>query len=149
MRFFGNIEAKADAKGRLFLPASFRKILASESQEKLYMRKDLFQPCLVLYPETVWNAEIDRIKQKADRFNSRNYMLLRQFMTDVEEIKLDSNGRLLINKRYLAMAGINQDVRFIGMDETIEIWAKESVEEPFMNNEEFAKALEQIMTEQQ
>ena len=25
MRFLGNIEAKADAKGRAFLPATFRK----------------------------------------------------------------------------------------------------------------------------
>ena len=27
MRFLGNIEAKTDAKGRVFLPAQFRKIL--------------------------------------------------------------------------------------------------------------------------
>lgn len=28
MRFLGNIEAKADAKGRAFLPATFRKSIA-------------------------------------------------------------------------------------------------------------------------
>ena len=57
MRFLGNIEAKTDAKGRVFLPAIFRKVLQAASEESLVMRKDVFQPCLVLYPESVWNEE--------------------------------------------------------------------------------------------
>ena len=31
MRFLGNIEAKTDAKGRAFLPATFRKVLAKKT----------------------------------------------------------------------------------------------------------------------
>ena len=50
MRFLGNIEAKTDAKGRAFLPANFRKILQVSGEEKLVLRKDVFQPCLVIYP---------------------------------------------------------------------------------------------------
>ena len=50
MRFLGNIEAKTDAKGRAFLPASFRKILQVSGEENLVLRKDVFQPCLVVYP---------------------------------------------------------------------------------------------------
>ena len=33
MRFLGNSEAKTDAKGRVFLPAVFRKQLQAASQE--------------------------------------------------------------------------------------------------------------------
>ena len=40
MRFLGNIEAKIDAKGRAFLPASFRKVLQAEKEERLVLRKD-------------------------------------------------------------------------------------------------------------
>ena len=54
MRFLGNIEAKLDAKGRVFLPAAFRKVLQGAGEQGLVMRKDVFQPCLVLYPESVW-----------------------------------------------------------------------------------------------
>ena len=43
------------------------------------------------------------------------------------------------------MAGIQSDVRFIGMDNTIEIWAKEKAEQPFMNPEEFSEALQDIL----
>ena len=53
LRFLGNIEAKADAKGREFIPATFRKQLQIASEERLIMRKDVFQDCLTLYPESV------------------------------------------------------------------------------------------------
>ena len=43
IRFLGNIEAKADAKGRVFIPAQFRRQLQSGSEDKLIMRKDVFQ----------------------------------------------------------------------------------------------------------
>ena len=49
MRFLGNIEAKMDTKGRAFLPATFRKVLQGGGDERLVLRKDVFQPCLVLY----------------------------------------------------------------------------------------------------
>ena len=50
MRFLGNIEAKTDAKGRAFLPAVFRKVLNASGEESLVLRKDIFEPCLVLSP---------------------------------------------------------------------------------------------------
>ena len=50
MRFAGNIEAKTDAKGRAFLPSCFRKQFSNAGEVRLIMRKDIFQPCLVLYP---------------------------------------------------------------------------------------------------
>ena len=94
MRFLGNSEAKTDAKGRVFLPAIFRKQLQVAAED-----------CLTL----------------------------------------DSNGRFLIPKRYLKLAHINQEVRIIGMDDTIEIWSKELVEKPFMDPEDFTRELEAIM----
>ena len=63
MRFLGNIEAKTDAKGRVFLPAVFRKELQAFCEERLVLRKDIFQSCLVLYPESVWNQQIDILRQ--------------------------------------------------------------------------------------
>ena len=39
MRFLGNIEAKVDAKGRVFLPSVFRKILQSGGEERIVLRK--------------------------------------------------------------------------------------------------------------
>ena len=37
--------------------------------------------------------------------------------------------------------------RFLGVDETIEIWAKEKLEKPLVEPEEFASKLQQLMGE--
>ena len=139
MRFLGNSEAKTDTKGRVFLPAIFRKQLQAAGEECLIMRKDTYQDCLVLYPESVWNEQMNELRNRTNRWNPKHQMIFRQFVSDVEIITLDSNGRFLIPKRYLKLANIGQEVRFIGMDNTIEIWSKELADHPFMNREDFGK----------
>jgi len=145
MRFLGNSEAKTDAKGRVFLPAIFRKQLQAAAEECLIMRKDTFQDCLVLYPESAWNEQMNELRERLNRWNKEHQMIFRQFVSDVEIITLDASGRFLIPKRYQKLANIEQDVRFIGMDDTIEIWSKETADKPFMNPEDFEKGLEDIM----
>ena len=145
MHFLGNSEAKTDAKGRVFLPAIFRKLLHSAGEECLIMRKDTYQSCLVLYPQRVWDEQMNELRNRLNQWNPKHQMIFRQFVADVEIITLDSNGRFLIPKRYLKLASIELEVRFIGMDSTIEIWAKETTEKPFMDPEEFEKELAEIM----
>lgn len=146
MRFIGNIEAKTDSKGRVFLPACFRRILQAGGCDKVMLRKDVYQDCLVIYPEESWNEQLNLLRSRLDKWNAKHQMIFRQFVADVEELNIDSNGRILLPKRYMNIACINQEVRFIGMDDTIEIWAKEKVEKPFMTPEEFGDELEKIMT---
>lgn len=145
MRFLGNIEAKTDSKGRVFLPAVFRKVLQAASEESLVLRKDVFQPCLVLYPESVWNEQMDTMRRSLNRWNREQQEIYRQFVSDVELVTLDSNGRFLIPKRYLKMADIEQGIKFIGMGDTIEIWSTAKTEKPFMDPDDFGKALEEVM----
>ena len=109
------------------------------------MRKDTYQDCLVLYPESAWNKQMNELRERLNRWNPKHQMIFRQFVSDVEIITLDANGRFLIPKRYLKLVHIEQEVRFIGMDDTIEIWSKEIADKPFMEPEEFEKGLEEIM----
>ncbi len=147
MRFLGNIEAKTDSKGRAFLPASFRKILQVSGEESLVLRKDVFQPCLVIYPESIWNEQLDQLRKKLNRWNAKEQQIYRTFIADAILLALDGNGRFLIPKRLLKMADIEQSIRFIGMGDTIEIWKNEGEEETtFMDLEEFSKALQDVMS---
>ena len=145
MRFLGNIEAKADAKGRAFLPAVFRKVLQASGEENLVLRKDIFQQCLVLFPESVWNQRVDLLKSQLKQWKPTHQQLLRQFVSEAEVVNLDGNGRFLVPKRYLRMADIEQDVKFVGMGDTIEIWSGVKAEQEQMNPEDFGKALEELM----
>ena len=145
MRFLGNIEARVDAKGRVFLPATFRKVLQSESEEQLVLRKDVHENCLVLYPESVWLEQMDFMRSKLNRWNREQQNIFRQFVSEVENISLDGNGRILLSKRLMEVAGIDQMVRFIGVGDTVEIWAAGSNSEQFMSPDDFSKALEGLM----
>jgi len=147
IRFLGNIEAKADMKGRIFLPAQFRKQLQAASEERLIMRKDVFQDCLVLYPESVWNEELNELRSRLNKWNASHQLIFRQFVSDLEIVSPDGNGRILIPKRYLQITGIRSEVRFIGIDNKIEIWAREKAEHPFMAPDAFGAALEEIMSQ--
>lgn len=148
MRFLGNIEAKTDAKGRVFFPSTFRKVLQASGEESLVMRKDIHQKCLVLYPESVWNERVDALRARISEWDDEGKMLLRQYMKEAEILTLDGNGRFLIPKRYLQMAEIAQTVRFIGLTDTIEIWAAEKAEAPFMSQQDFAAKLKALMANQ-
>lgn len=145
MRFLGNIEAKIDAKGRAFLPATFRKVLQAGGEERLVLRKDVFQPCLVLYPESVWNEQMDLMRSRLSRWNKQQQAVFRKFVSEVEVLTLDGNGRFLIPKRYQRMAEIEQDIKFTGMGDTIEIWSVRQAEEQQMAAEDFGQALEELM----
>lgn len=145
MRFLGNIEAKADQKGRVFLPATFRKELQREGQETMVLRKDAFQQCLVLYPESVWNEQLTLMRKKLNRWDAVQQNVFRTFISEAEQVTLDGNGRFLISRRSLDFAGITSEVRFIGMDDTIEIWASKKTEQPFMEMEDFGAQLTALM----
>lgn len=143
--FLGNIEAKTDDKGRIFLPAIFRKQLLEAGQTSLVLRKDVHQDCLVLYPQNVWQDIKDQLRSRLNLWDKRQQNIFRQFVCDAEPLTLDATGRILIPKRYLDMAHIKGNVRFIGMDETIELWSKPLSDEPFLTPEEFSQALQETL----
>ena len=146
-KFIGNIEAKVDAKGRVFLPAQFRKSLQQSGEDTLAMRKDVYERCLVLYPESSWDSQMEELRSRLNRWDAAQQMVFRQFVSDVEMVSIDGSGRLLIPKRCIQLAGIGQQVRFVGMGDTIEIWNAdgECVDTPFMDPGEFGKALQGVM----
>ena len=145
MRFLGNIEAKTDAKGRVFLPSVFRKVLQASGEELLVLRKDIYQKCLVIYPESVWNEKVDMLKVQLKPWKPSHQQMLRQFISEAEAISLDGNGRFLISKRLQKSAEIDQDVQFIGMDNTIELWSPQQLKQILKNDEDFGKEFEDIM----
>ena len=147
VKFLGTIEAKVDAKGRVFLPSAFRKAVQQLGDDRLVLRKDVFQPCLTLYPESVWNGQVDALRRRLNRWNAAHQMLLRQFVADVELLALDASGRLLLPRRYLRMAAIDQAIQFIGMDDTIEIWPGSRGDKPFMSPDAFSQALQEVMAQ--
>lgn len=146
MQFLGSIDAKVDAKMRVFVPANFRKILLAENQSALVLRKDIFQDCLVLYPIEVWDEEVQMLRSRLSRWDREEQKLFRQFVVDAERLEIDANGRILIPKRYLQMIGVDSEIQFLGVDNTIEIWGKNQLNETLVAPENFGMEIQRIMS---
>lgn len=149
MRFLGNVVARVDIKSRVFIPAVFRKVLIAEGQQTLYLRKDVFQDCIILYPLSVWEKELGLLRSKLNKWNPGEQDLYRQFMIEAEAVEPDGSGRILISRHLLNLAGIVSEVRFLGVDDTIEIWPKDALEKPRVEPEVFKETMQALMTNSQ
>jgi MraZ protein len=103
----------------------------------------------VLYPESVWNARLDLLKQQLRPWKQSHQQMFRQFVSEAEVVTLDGNGRFLISKRLQKIAEIDQDIQFIGMDDTIEIWSPRNLEQTLKTDEDFGSEFENIMNAQE
>ena len=111
----------------------------------MMIRKDIHQNCLVLYPKSVWNQQLDELRSRLNRWNSQQQMVFRQFVAGVDELSIDGNGRILIPKRLQQQVSLQASVRFIGMDDTIELWAKETADALLDNPTSLGENLEALM----
>lgn len=144
--FIGNHKAKTDAKGRVFIPAAYRKMLPAGQCDRLVMRKDADTDCLVIYPEPVWQQKTERLMSALDEWNSDDQLLLMQFVSDAEWLDIDAQGRVLINKKYLQSIGVeNNEVVFVGMINRFAIWARDKYENSKLSKENFATQLKSKM----
>lgn len=139
----GNIEGKLDSKGRAFLPASFRHQLGDENV--FYLRKDLFENCLVLYPAQTWENIVSELRHRLSPWVRREDQIFRQFVAEADRVELEENGRMLLPKRHLTNLNFQGGIKFIGKFTTIEIWPSNKVEETFIEAEDLAIELEKLM----
>ncbi|VBB48113.1 Protein MraZ [uncultured Paludibacter sp.] len=144
--FIGKYDAKADVKGRIFIPSAYRKLLPEEKKERVVLRKDPDNDCLIIYPEPVWNQKVETLKAELDEWNSEDQMLLMQFVSDAEWLDIDSQGRVLISKKYLQQIGIeNSEVLFVGMMDRFAVWGKQRYENNKLSSADFASKLKEKM----
>ena len=144
--FIGKYEAKADVKGRVFIPSVYRKVLPEANRERLVMRRDTDNDCLILYPESVWNAKVEQLKSVLDEWNPDDQLLLMQFVSEAEWIDIDSQGRVLVSKRHLQEIGIEgSDMLFVGMIDRIALWGKSNYEKAGMSRQQVATLLKEKM----
>jgi len=141
----GTYECKADAKGRLMLPAALKKQLSPVLQNGFVLKRAVFQPCLELYPMNEWHVLMNKVN-KLNRFKKKNNDFIRRFTAGVKMIEVDSTGRLLIPKDLVVFANISKDLVVSSAINIIEIWDKAKYEQAIDNATiDFADLAEEVM----
>src|SRR5664280_697975 len=143
--FIGDYTCKVDVKGRIILPAAFKKQMPADAQDHFVVRKDIFENCLVLFAIEDWNRQLVKIRKKLNPYNREQNMFLRNFFKGTAELSLDNNNRILVPKRLMEMIGAERDVVLAGQDGKIEIWAADNYDKIDMPSDDFANLAEKLM----
>ena len=145
LNIIGSYECKADAKGRVMVPAPLKKQLASVVQERFVIKRAVFQPCLELYPMKEWEEMMKKMS-KLNRFTRKNNDFIRMFTAGVKVVELDAAGRLLIPRDLMSFAGIDKELVVSSAIEKLEIWDKDKYEDSIsVSPEDFADLAEEVM----
>ncbi|MFC5047098.1 division/cell wall cluster transcriptional repressor MraZ [Aquimarina hainanensis] len=145
VNLIGTYECKADAKGRLMMPAAFKKQLASVLEEGFVLKRSVFQPCLELYPMQEWNQLMAKIN-KLNRFKKKNNDFIRRFTAGVKVVDIDATGRLLIPKDLIGFASIKKEIVLSSAVNIIEVWDKDLYEKAIEDaTDDFADLAEEVM----
>jgi len=142
--FTGDHTCKLDAKGRLMLPSAFLKQMEG-LPAKFIVKKDVFESCLVLYPESEWNRQVRLIRKKLNPYKREHNKFLRVFFKGVADAAPDANNRLLIPKRLLELIEADKEVVLAGQPGKIELWSKTKYEQIEISDQDFADMAEDLM----
>ena len=118
--FLGQYEYQLDQKGRVSLPAEYRRKASGTAFVLLQ-----WEPThLTLYPEDIWSGVRERLLQlRRDRRDLAS--TLRDVMSRATDAKPDKQGRILIPAWLQQRGGLKGAVLLVGVMDRIEVWNPE------------------------
>lgn len=117
----GNAVHNIDPKGRIVIPAKFRGALGST----VFAIKSTDCRCIRVYPEAQFLKMLDKLCKGDVRMTA----LRRRISGAAEQLKVDSQGRLLVPEEMRLSVGIADKVHMVGMVEWLELWEEKSLVE--------------------
>ncbi|NOY95304.1 MAG: hypothetical protein GXO81_02790 [Chlorobi bacterium] len=128
IRFSAKYTAIIDDKGRVVLPAAFKKAMGDQADFPLAIEKDIYVGCLNIYPEVYWNQKLEEIESQLNQFDEGDIELLEQFYENFTTVKMAPNGRINIPLDFLNHANATKEVVLSGMGKMIRLWNAEDFE---------------------
>ena len=119
--FLSNYENKLDKKGRVSVPASFRSHLSSLGHNGFIAYPSFSNPAL----EGCSQDRIEKLSNAIDSLNpfeeKRDYFAT-SVLSESVSLQFDSEGRVLLSEKLLNHANIKDNILFIGLGKTFQIW---------------------------
>lgn len=118
--FRGSYTHTIDHKGRVSIPARYRRQLSGDADETFVVLRGL-DTCIALYPADEFRHLDERLRARSfsDETN-RRYQ--RMMLFDSRDETLDAQGRVALPPRLVTHAQLSKDVLVVGMLDHLEIW---------------------------
>jgi len=118
--YLGSFQHQVDEKGRLSLPAPFRR----EAGGQTLVLVQVFPDSLTLYPESTWEGVQEKLRE-AMRGSPANRAWALRVTANAAEVEPDKQGRILVPQRMQDAVGITGPALVVGAIDRIEIWNPE------------------------
>ncbi|WVU12217.1 division/cell wall cluster transcriptional repressor MraZ [Natranaerobius thermophilus JW/NM-WN-LF] len=115
----GEFRHSLDSKGRVIVPAKFRKGLGDN-----FVATRGLDNCIFVYPMNEWKVLEEKIRQlPLTKSDARAFS--RFFLSGASECELDKQGRISLPSNLRDYAALQKDVVIIGVSNRVEIWSQE------------------------
>jgi len=122
----GHAPAKVDEKGRLKVPASFRRIIEDRYGSDCFVTSYEGEKA-VIYPLPVWREFQARLANVPSTSMAKRKLLERvNYFGQLNVI--DAQGRLLMPQILRDVAGIHEQVVVLGNQDHLVVWNEESIQ---------------------
>lgn len=120
--FSGSWTHRVDAKGRVSLPADFRKILENIGSSHVVVIPQMKHPDYhVVFSQTGYDKEVEGF-EKAERDTDDHEALAQVIQSSARPIAFDEVGRMVLPKELRDQIGLSDEVRFVGRGSTFQLW---------------------------
>jgi MraZ protein len=120
--FLGSYLYQVDEKGRITLPAAFRRGMDESTP---FVLVQVHNEALTLYPHDNWVEVEARLREMAKRAPRARLDML-ALTANAVEVTPDKQGRILIPDRLRERVGIQTEAQLVGALDKIEIWSPET-----------------------
>jgi MraZ protein len=118
--FYGTFEHAMDERGRLAIPALYRRAFSDGGG----VLRPAVEGCVELYTSEAFEAETERRLSGPDASNrTRTARRARRgFLAEAFPVDLDRQGRILIPSQVREAAGLDSRAVIVGCGEHMELW---------------------------
>jgi len=123
LKFFtGSSTHKVDAKGRVSLPADFRKVLENAESTHVVVLPQMQHPDYHVALSQSGHEKIVEQFEELELGDDDREALARLIVTDARQIPFDDTGRMVLSKDLRDQIGLGDEVRFAGRGSFFQLW---------------------------
>lgn len=123
LRFFtGSSTHKVDGKGRVSLPADYRKVLEGLGTTHVVVLPQMNRPdAHVVLSQHGFEKIVEQFESTELSHEDTEALALR-VVTDARQIPVDPAGRMVLSQDLRDQIGITDEARFVGRGSSFQIW---------------------------
>lgn len=138
----GSYTARFDKSGRIKIPEKFRTAIEEQYGKELFVTS-LTDDAVQIYPLPTWEKLAGITKKGFRQFKPDVKMFLLHVNLKGSHYEIDPKGRVLISQTLREKAKLDGEVEIIGLNDHIELWNREKIEQLLeqhpLSNEDFER----------